>query len=63
MKQKIKDVGVQVNGKEIELNSFVETLFANTIIGMVSSLRLEQTPKRIEVIVELKSSRPRKPKV
>lgn len=60
MKQNIKAVGVHVNGKEIELNSFVKTLFGNTIVGMVSSLQLDQPPKRIEVYVEVQSSRKRK---
>jgi len=60
MKQKIKAVGVHVNGKEIELNSFVKTLFGNTIVGMISSLQLDQMPKRIEVCVEVQSSRKRK---
>ncbi len=60
MKQKIKAVGVHVNGKEIELNSFVKTLFGNTVVGMVSSLRLDRSPKRIEVCVEVQSNRKRK---
>jgi hypothetical protein len=60
MKQKIKSVGVRVNGKDIELNDFVVTLFGNTIVGMVESLRLDQPPKRIEVCVEIKSTPKRK---
>jgi hypothetical protein len=63
MKQKVKSVGVRVNGKDIELNDFVETIFGNTIVGMVSSLRLDQPPKHIEVSVELQSTQKRKPKV
>jgi hypothetical protein len=62
MKQKIKSVGVRVNGKDIELNDFVETIFGNTILGMVSSLRLNQPPKCIEVCVEVKSTPRRKTK-
>ena len=62
MKQKIKAVGIQVNDKEIKLNSFVKTLFGNTIVGMVSSLRLDKPPKRIEVFVEIQSSLKRKVK-
>jgi len=60
MKQKINAVGVKVNGKEIRLNSFVKTLFGNTIFGMVSSLQLDQAPKSIEVCVEVQSSQKRK---
>jgi hypothetical protein len=60
MKQKIKSVGVRVNGKDIELNDFVEMIFGNTIVGMVESLRLDQPPKCIEVCVEIKSTPKRK---
>lgn len=60
MKQKIKTVGVRVNGKEVELNDFVQTIFGNTLVGMVSSLRLDQPLKRIEVFVEVHSVQRRK---
>ena len=62
MKQKIKSVEVRVNGKDVELNDFVETIFGNTILGMVSSLRLDQPPKHIEVCVEIQSTPKRKTK-
>ena len=32
-------VELKVNGKEIELNNFVESLISQTVIGMVESLR------------------------
>ena len=32
-------VELKVNGKETELNSFVENFIAQTVIGMVKSLR------------------------
>ncbi|MHC4457152.1 MAG: hypothetical protein ACYS0I_08675 [Planctomycetota bacterium] len=32
-------VELKVNGKEIELNNFVESLISKTVIGMVKSLR------------------------
>ena len=57
MKERIKTVAVYVNGKEIELNEFVKTLFGNTVVGMVSSLRLSHPPRHIEVHVELPSRR------
>jgi hypothetical protein len=63
MRNNIKDVSVHVNGKEIDLNSFVKTMFGNTVVGMVSSLRLDHPPKRIEVCVAVQSSRKRKVKV
>ncbi len=59
MKQKIKDVSVHVNGQAIELNSFVQEMFGNTVVAMVSSLRLDHPPKRIEVCVEIQPSRKR----
>lgn len=62
MKHKIKEVSVHVNGKEIDLNSFVKAMFGNTVVGMVSSLRLDQAPKRIKVCVEVQSSQKRKVK-
>jgi hypothetical protein len=62
MKQKIKTVDVHVNGKAIELNEFVTSLFGNTVLGMVSSLRLDRPPKRVEISVEIQPSRKRKVK-
>ena len=32
-------VELKINGKEIELNNFVESFIAQTVIGMVKSLR------------------------
>jgi hypothetical protein len=32
-------VELEVNGKEIELNNFAENFIAQTVMGMVSSLR------------------------
>lgn len=32
-------VELKINGKEIELNNFVESLISQTVIGMVESLR------------------------
>lgn len=34
----IAQVGLKVNGKEIELNSFVQGIISETVIGMVKSL-------------------------
>lgn len=35
----IAQTELKVNGKEIELNSFVQNFFSQTVIGMVKSLR------------------------
>ena len=32
-------VELEINGKEIELNNFVESFISQTVIGMVKSLR------------------------
>ena len=35
----VAQVELKVNGKETELNNFVENFIAQTVIGMVNSLR------------------------
>ncbi|KYC45216.1 MAG: hypothetical protein APG12_00870 [Candidatus Methanofastidiosum methylothiophilum] len=43
-------VEVSINGKEIELNPFVEEVIKNTVKGMVSSLRgYEKGKIKIEI--------------
>jgi len=49
-----KEVKVIINGKEIEVNQFVSAVFGNTINGMVSSLRLEDSPREIEIKITVK---------
>ena len=46
-----KDVKILVNGKEVELNKFAMTIIGNTVCGMVSSLKLDDEPKEIEIKV------------
>jgi len=46
-----KEVKILVNGKELELNNFAMSIIGNTICGMVSSLKLEDEPKEIELKV------------
>ena len=45
----IENVKVIINGKEIEINPFVTSMFGNIIIGMLSSLKLDDEPKEIEI--------------
>jgi hypothetical protein len=44
-----ENVKVVINGKEIEINPFVTSIFGNIIIGMLSSLKLDDEPKEIEI--------------
>jgi len=46
-----KKVKLKVNDKEISLNPFANNVIGNTIWGVVSSLKLEEEPEKIEVIV------------
>jgi len=44
---------LKVDGKEIPLNDFVETIMRGTIVGAVSSLRgIREDWKKIEIDIE-----------
>ncbi len=49
-----ENVKVIINGKEIEINPFVTSVFGNIVVGMVSSLKLDDEPKEIEIKVTKK---------
>ena len=49
-----EDVKVILDGKEIEINPFVTSVFGNTISGLVSSLKLDDEPKEIEIKITKK---------
>jgi hypothetical protein len=49
-----ENVKVIINGKEIEINPFVTSIFGNIIIGMLSSLKLDDEPKEIEIKLTMK---------
>ncbi len=51
-------VELQVNGKETELNNFVENFIAQTVIGMVSSLRGVGDIETINLQVSKKAKNP-----
>ena len=48
-KEKTRSIKIKVNGKEIPLNPFATHILGNTIWVMISSLKLEEKPNRIEV--------------
>jgi hypothetical protein len=50
-----KKVELKVNGKEIPLNPFANNIVGSTIWSMVSSLKLEDEPEKIEIKISLKS--------
>jgi hypothetical protein len=45
--KRVKKVELKVNGKEVFLNPFTNLIIENTIWGMVSSLKLEEEPKKL----------------
>lgn len=47
--EKARSVKIKVNGKDIPLNPFATHIVGSTIWAMISSLRLEEKPKRIEI--------------
>jgi len=55
MEKVLKKVELKVNGKEIPLNPFANNIISNTIWSIVSSLKLEEEPKNIEIKISLAS--------
>jgi hypothetical protein len=49
IKEKARYIKLKVNGKDIPLNPFATHIVGNTIWGMISSLKLEEKPKKIEI--------------
>lgn len=47
--QKARSIKVRVNGKEIALNPFATHILGNTIWAMITSLRLEDRPEKVEI--------------
>ncbi len=48
-KEEARSIEVKVNGKDVCLNPFATHLLGNTIWTMISSLKLEEKPNRIEI--------------
>jgi hypothetical protein len=53
MEKAFKKVELKVNGKAIALNPFANNIISNTIWSMVSSLKLEEEPEKIDIKVSL----------
>ena len=51
----ITNADLTVNGKKIELNSFVESFISQTVIGMVKSLRDVDDIETIDLKISKKS--------
>jgi hypothetical protein len=48
-KEKARSIKVKVNGTEVTLNPFATHILGNTIWAMISSLKLEEKPDKIEI--------------
>ena len=44
-------VTLRVNDKEVEINSFVQGMIRNIVIGLISSLRLDGEAGKIELTI------------
>jgi len=47
--EKARSIKIRVNGKEVALNPFATHIVGSTIWAMITSLRLEEKPSRIEI--------------
>ncbi len=47
--EKAKRITVKINGKQIELNPFTTHILGSTIWAMVTSLKLEEKPGKVEI--------------
>ncbi len=48
-KERVSQVELKVNDKEIDINPFVHQVIKNVTLGLVSSLRLEEEVRKIEL--------------
>ncbi len=47
------DITLEVDGREINLNAFVQTVFERTVVGMVTSLSgIDPEPRRITLVID-----------
>lgn len=47
--EKAKRIIVRINDKQIELNPFTTHILGSTIWAMVTSLKLEEKPSKVEI--------------
>ena len=45
-----KELSIVINGNDIEINGFVTSFVKETIIGILSSLKLEETEREFKTI-------------
>ena len=57
MGSSIEQVRLTVNGKEITLNPFVTSIIGNTVLGMISALKLDDVATDIQVNLKLHRNR------
>jgi hypothetical protein len=44
-----RDIKVKVNGKDVSLNPFATNILGNAIWAMITCLRLEEKPTKVEI--------------
>ncbi len=49
--EKARDIKVKVNGKDIPLNPFATNILGNAIWAMITCLRLEEKPTKVEIVI------------
>jgi hypothetical protein len=47
--EKAKSIKLKVNGKEVSLNPFSTHIIGSTIWAMVTSLKLDEKPSKVEI--------------
>lgn len=47
--EKAKSIKLKVNGKEVSLNPFSTHIIGSTIWAMITSLKLEEKPSKVEI--------------
>ena len=47
--EKARSVKIKVNGKDVSLNPFATHIVGSTVWAMISSLKLEEKPKQIQI--------------
>ena len=47
-----KNITLKINDQKIGLNPFASTIFYNVIMGMVTTLKFEGKPEKIEIVLK-----------
>ena len=47
--EKARSLKIKVNGKEVPLNPFATHIVGSTIWAMITSLRLEEKPSKVDI--------------